>query len=191
MDLGNTTKKQLEIVLFEKDGFIFSRVKKNNYKLNFFMENKNIILSKIIDFNLIKLIYDLNGDVYEKVSMESLNENEIVATLLMRPLFQDLGLPQRFSYIHIKRSVEDNRIIFKGQSIKSSRPEGIPEDAELMAMEDLTCVCDIVTDHKIKFSFIVLFDPSMNFPSFAEKMVGIILNKMFRRVKQFIENVRV
>jgi len=187
MDLGNQT----EAILFEKDGFIFSRVKKNNYKLNFSMENNNIILSKIIDFNLIKLIYDLNGDVYEKVSMEPLNENEVIATLLMRPLFQDLGLPQRFSYIHIKRSIEEKRIIFKGQSIKSHRPEGIPEDAELMAMEDLTCVCDIITDHKIQFSFIVLFDPSMNFPSFAEKMVGMILNKMFRRVKQFIENVRV
>jgi hypothetical protein len=190
MDLGNTTKNQLEIVLLEKDGFIFSRVKKNNYKISFVMENSNIILSKIIDFNLIKLIYDLNGDVYEKVSMESLNENEIVATLLMRPLFQDLGLPQRFSYIHIKRTVEEKRIVFQGQSIRSHHPAGIPEDAELMAMDDLTCVCDIMTDHKIKFSFIILFDTTMNFPSFAEKMVGIILNKIFKRVKQFIENVR-
>jgi len=190
MDLGNTSKNQIEIVLFEKDGFQFSRVKKNNYKIAFFMENNNIILSKIIDFNLIKLIYDLTGDVYEKVSIEQLNDNEIIATLLMRPLFQDLGLPQRFSYIHIKRSVEDKRIVFQGQSIRSCRPEGIPEDAELMAMEDLTCVCDIVTEHKINFSFIVLFDQSMNVPSFAEKMVGIILNKMFKRVKLFIENVR-
>jgi len=76
MDLGNTTKNQLETTLFDKDGFQFSRVKKNNYKIAFFMENSNIILSKIIDFNLIKLIYDLNGDVYEKVSIEQLNENE-------------------------------------------------------------------------------------------------------------------
>jgi len=30
----------------------------------------------------------------------------------------------------------------------------------------------------------------MNVPPFAEKMVGMILNKMFKRVKQFIENVQ-
>ena len=189
MDLGNQT----QCILFDKDGFKFSRVKKNNYKIEFTMENNNIILSKIVDFNLIKLIYDLNGDVYEKVNIQSCDgkEDEIVATLLLKHLFEDLGLPQRFSYIHIKRIVEENAILFQGQSIKSHRPESIPDDAELMAIDNLTCICDILTNHKIHFTFIVLFDPSMNFPSFAEKIVGIILNKMFKRVKQFIEKVRI
>ena len=181
----------LEKMLFDKDGFIFSRVKKNNYKMNFTMENNNIILSKIVDFGLIKLIYDLNGDVYEKVSMEKLNDNEVIATLLMKHLFEDLGLPQRFSFIHVKRYIEDNKIIFNSQSIKSHRPEGIPQDAELMALQDLTCICDIITPHKIDFSFTILFDTTMNIPPFAEKLVGMVLNKIFKRVKQFIENVRV
>ena len=82
----------LEAILYEKDGFIFSRIEKNKYTMNFAMENKNIILAKVIDFNLIKLIYDLNGDVYEKVSMEKLNDNEVIATLLMKHLFEELGL---------------------------------------------------------------------------------------------------
>ena len=30
----------------------------------------------------------------------------------------------------------------------------------------------------------------MKVPSFAEKMTGVISNKIFKRVKQFIENVR-
>ena len=181
----------LEAILYEKDGFVFSRVRENNYKMNFSMENKNIMLAQIIDFNLIKLIYDLNGDVYEKVSMEKLNDNEVIVTLLMKHLFEDLGLLQRYSFLHIKRFVEESRIIFKAQSIKSYRPDGIPRDAELMAMDDLTNVCNIVTPHKIDFSFTILFDPLMNIPPFAEKLVGIILHKIFKRVKQFIENVRV
>lgn len=181
----------LEAILYEKDGFIFSRIEKNKYTMNFAMENKDIILAKVIDFNLIKLIYDLNGDVYEKVSMESLNENEIIATLLMKHLFEDLGLVQRYSFLHIKRFVEETGILFKGQSIKSYRPIGIPKDAELMAMDDLKIVCHIVNPHKIDFSFTIVFDPMMNIPPFAEKLVGIILNKIFKRVKQFIENVRV
>ena len=56
MDLGNKPPP-LEIILFDKDGFIFSRVGKNNYKMNFVMENNNIVLSKVVDLNLIKLIY--------------------------------------------------------------------------------------------------------------------------------------
>jgi hypothetical protein len=64
-----------ETILFDKDGFKFIRVRKNHYKLSFNMENNNIIISKIIDFNLIKLIYDLNQDVYEKVNIQKINDN--------------------------------------------------------------------------------------------------------------------
>jgi hypothetical protein len=189
MDLGNNTPP-LEIILFNKDGFIFSRIEKNKYKMNFSMENKNIILANVIDFNLIKLIYDLNGDVYEKVTMETLNDNEVIATLLLKHLFEDLGLPQKYSFIHVERTIEDNRIVFKSQSIQSYRPDDIPPQAELMAIEDLTIICDIITPHKIAFTFTILFDPSMKIPPFAEKLVGLILNKILKRVKQFIENVR-
>lgn len=179
-----------ENVLFDKDGFRFACVKKNHYKLEFNMENKNIILSKIIDFSLIKLIYDLNPDVYETVNIQRVNDNEVVITLLMKHLFEDLGLPQRFSHIHMIKTIEEKRIVFNAQSIKNQRPKDMPDDAELMAIQQLNCTCNIITNHKIDFSVNVMFDSTMNVPPFAEKLVGMILNKIFKRVKQFIENVR-
>jgi hypothetical protein len=179
-----------EAILINKDGFLFSLVEKNHYKLSFSMENKNIMLSKIIDFSLIKLMYDLNSDVYEKIKITKLNESEIIAELLMKHFFEDLGLPQRFSFIHMRKIVEENRIIFHSQSIKSHRPEGMPDDSELMALQDLECVCNIITPHRINFNVDVFFDSNMNVPNFAEKMIGMILLKIFTRVKQFIENVR-
>ena len=45
--------------LYSKEGFRFVKNENNNYNLSFEMENNHIILSKIIDFNLVKLIYDL------------------------------------------------------------------------------------------------------------------------------------
>jgi hypothetical protein len=179
-----------ENILFDKDGFRFVCVKKNNYKLEFNMENKNIILSKIIDFSLIKLIYDLNPDVYETVNIQRVNENEAIVTFLMKHLFEDLGLPQRFSHIHMIKSIEERSISFNSYSIKNRRPKDMPEDAELMAIQHLNCTCTIISDHKIDFSVTVMFDSNMNVPAFAEKLVGMILNKIFKRVKQFIENVR-
>jgi len=95
--------------LYSKEGFVFTKNEKNNYSLSFGMENNNIILSKIIDFNLVKLIYDLNNDIYEKVNLKIINDNEATINLLMRHLFEDLGLPQRFSiYIlkkHLKKTI--------------------------------------------------------------------------------------
>ena len=179
-----------ENILFNKDGFTFVCVKKNHYKLQFTMENKNIILSKIIDFSLIKLIYDLNPDVYEKFYIEKLNENEATITLLMKHLFEDLGLPQRFSHIHMVKIIEERIIVFNAKSIKHKRPHGMPDDAELMAIQQLICSCNIITNHKIDFSVNVIFEPTMIVPPFAEKLVGMILNKIFKRVKLFIENVR-
>jgi hypothetical protein len=108
----------------------------------------------------------------------------------MKHLFEELGLPQRFSYLHMKKFVGENNIKFMSQTIKSTRPEGMPIEAELMPIQIMTCNCDIITPHKIKFTFNILFEPIMNVPPVAEKLVGLILYKIFKRVKQFIENFR-
>jgi hypothetical protein len=177
-------------VLYSKEGFIFVKNLKNNYSLTFQMENTNIILAKIIDFNLVKLIYDLNTDIYEKINLQIHNENEAIINLLMKHLFEELGLPQRFSYLYMKKFVTENNINFILQTIKYERPEGMPASAELMPIQNITCSCDIITPHKIKFTCNILFEPTMNVPPVAEKLVGLISYKIFNRVKQFIENVR-
>ncbi len=177
-------------ILYSKDGFTFVKNKKNNYRLTFQMENNDIVLSKITDFSLVKLIYDLNGDIYEKVKLEQINDNEATMCMLMRHLFEDLGLPQRFSYLHMTKMVTDNKITFMSKSINSERPEGMPDEAEQMPIKDMTCECNIITQHRMGFSCNIIFENYMNIPQFAEKMVGLILFKIFNRVKQFIENVR-
>lgn len=177
-------------ILYSKEGFIFVKNMKNNYSLSFEMENNNIFLPKIIDFNLVKLIYDLNSDIYEKVNLHSINENEATIVLLMKHLFEDLGLPQRFSHVYMKKIVGEKNIKFISQTIKSERPPDMPPDAEVMNIQNMTCNCELLTQHKIKFTCNILFEPIMNIPAVMEKIVGLILYKIFNRVKQFIENVR-
>lgn len=176
-------------ILYSKEGFTFVKQSKNKYALSFSMENNLIDLSKIIDFHLIKLIYDLNGDIYEKVSLQIINDNEAVMNLLMKHLFEDLGLPQRFSYVHITKHVDtdNHKISFISKSIYADRPPDMPEDSEQLPIQQVICDCNIVTPHQMKFSFHVAFEDKMNIPPFAEKMVGLILFKIFNRVKQFVE----
>lgn len=177
-------------VLYSKEGFIFTKNEKNVYSLSFSIQNNSIVLSKIIDFNLIKLIYELNPDVYEKINMNVINENEAVSNLLMKHLFKDLGLPQRFSYLRINKIVEQNSIQFISQTIKYEIPEGMPPDAELMPIKNMVCDCRIITPHQIQFICNIQFENTMSVPPVAEKLVGLILYKIFNRVKQFIDNVR-
>jgi len=179
-----------ETILFDKDEFKFSRICKNHYKQTFSIENKNINVSKIIDFTLIKLMYDLNKDVYEKSNIEKINDNEVNVTLLMKHYFEDIGLPQRFSFVNMKKIIEEKKIIFYSQSIKSVRPPDMPEGSLPISIKNMICVCDIISPHNIDFSLNIYFDDSMIVPSFIEKIIGMISNKIFKRVKQFIENVR-
>jgi hypothetical protein len=177
-------------ILYSKEGFTFAKIKKNNYTLHFKMENNTIVLSNIIDFNLVKLIYELNGDIYEKVNLTKIDDNQAVMSMLMKHLFEDIGLPQRFSYVHMTKQTDSNKITFISKSIYSERPEGMPESSEQMPITNMVCECNIITPHKMGFSCNVIFDDHMIIPQFAEKLVGLILFKIFNRVKQFIENVR-
>jgi hypothetical protein len=176
-------------ILYEKDGMRFTKISDKKYNLQFIIENKNILMANIVDFSLLKLMYDLNGDIYESVQLEKINENEATATILVKHLFEDLGLPQKYSCVHIQKTVNNNQTIFRSQSIVTEKPNHIPADAELMAMKENIGICDILTPHKINFSFTVLFEDYVKIPLFAEKLVGVILNKIFKRVKLFIENI--
>ena len=83
------------------------------YKISFSLENKNIHMINIIDFNIIKLLYELNKDLYEKIDLNIINDNEAVLLVINKHLFQDLGLSQKYSYFKIKKTVFENRnIIF-------------------------------------------------------------------------------
>ena len=178
-------------VLFEKDNMKFTKIMDKKYSMTFSIENPNIILANVIDVNLIKLIYDLNPDVYESVLLEKISEDESIVTLVLKNFFEDLGLPQKYSYLHVTKTISNNTIIFNSQSIKSDRPPNIPEGAERVAMKENIGVCEIITPHKVNFSFTVIFEDNIVIPAFMEKMIGIILNKIFKRVKQFIENITI
>jgi hypothetical protein len=91
----------------------------------------------------------------------------------------------------MNKTMDENKIIFKSQSIKTHKPLNIPTDAELMSMNKMICICEILTPHKIAFSIDMTFDTETNIPLFVEKMMGVIIHKMFKRVKQFIENIRI
>lgn len=179
------------LILFEKDGFTFRRISEHHYSINLNMINNNIQLDKILDFGLIKLIYDLNPDIYLSTSIEKINDDEAIVTLILKHFFEDLGLAQKYSYLHIMKKVEENKVSFLSKSIRTHKPEGIPENVELLSIDNMICICDIETPHKINFTFEINFDKNRIIPPlFVQKMIGVIMNKIFKRVKQFIENTR-
>jgi hypothetical protein len=185
MDKNNKIK-----VLVEKDGMKFVKLEKNKYNLLYSIENQSINLEPLINFELIKLIYELNPDIYEKVVLNKINEEEGQITILMKHFFNDLGFPQKFSHMGLKKYVSQNRINFVGASIFSEKPEYIPNEVELLPIENLNIECTMSSPHKVNLNCLIVFHSSLIIPGFIEKVIGIIVNKIFNRVKKFIENIK-
>jgi hypothetical protein len=179
-------------VIIEKDDMKFVKTSKTQYQMIFSMQNRFIHLPDIINFDLIKLMQDLNPDIYEQVNLEKLNEKEAVITMLFRHFFADLGLPQEYSYLHIERSESDNMIRFQFETVYSERPKTIPAEAQLIHLRSVSLLCDILNPHKVNICCSVnIPDDDHLFPPFMEKFVGMMTYKIFNRLKQFIENYRI
>jgi hypothetical protein len=181
----------IETLILNKNGLKITKCTTNNYKLRFHLENNNVYIEKIIDFSLIKLVYDLNPDVYEETKIEHISDSQAKVTLLLKHFFEDLGMPQRYSYVHMTKHVERNNITFITKSITTEKPSNMPSDSELMPIQDLVASFDIITPHVCDVTFDIFFDKRFKLPVFAEKIIAQILFKVFTRVKQFIENITI
>jgi len=185
-------------ILVNKDGLTFYKLRENEYCTTCSLTNTHLKMSEIINFDLIKLIYDINTDIYEKTYIDKIDNDNAILTLVLKPFFKDLGLPQRYSILKIKRTVNnENKIIFICETDKDINKDinkktyiDVPANAELLDINNINIDCTILSSDCIDFKITILFDKNMIIPSFVEKTISIITHKIFIRVKQFIENIR-
>jgi len=179
-------------ILFTKEDFKFIKVNESSYEVYFTLENNNIYLDEVFGIPFIKLIYDLNQDIFEKMDMKLISKDEAQVTIVVRDLFEDLGLSQYYAYMNIKS--DRYKKVFKSTTLCHNRPEIVPMEAESLPKMDFYCEYNSITPHKIECRYTLEIKEVINnnvSVSFLEKMIGKILFKLFDRVKIFIKNVNV
>ena len=120
------------LILYDKNNTKIVKLYNGNYNIFFSIENKNINLSSVINFSLIKLIYDLNQDICEKVNLENQDENNAIITVIIKNMFKDLGLPQKYSCLQIIKSIQNNSVVFDLITKSDIKPDWIPNDVEIV-----------------------------------------------------------
>jgi hypothetical protein len=168
------------------------KINRGEYKLFFSLGNNNITLVNIIDFNLIKLLYELNKDIYENIELNIINDNNANLLIIYKHLFQDLGINQKYSFFKIKKNTsETNKIIFQLEMEKTdSIIKLLPENVEQIPLVYAVFECKIINDYKMDFIFNIKIDTQLiELPEFIDKFLCNIFVKMFNRFKQFIENL--
>jgi len=182
-------------IISEKNGMKLIRSPDNIFNFVCTIENKNIYLDKIINFELVKLIFEINNDIYEKVIMNKIDENNAEFIFIMKHFFADIGLPQRYYHFILTKNFNqnENKITFKSEIINNQKPEFISKDIEFLPINkmDFECQFTSLQRDKMLFNAFIVFDKNLSIPEYVEKVVGLIVNKIFIRVKQFIEMYRI
>ena len=188
-------ENNLTKIISDKNGMKLVRKPNNEFNFVCTIENKHIYLDKIINFELIKLIFEINNDIYEKVIMNKIDDNNAEFIFIMKHFFADIGLPQRYYHFMMKKNfnVNENKIVFTSETINRNKPDFIGKDIEFLPINNMIYECQFTSlqRDKMLFSALISFDKNLSIPEYVEKVVGLIVNKIFIRVKQFIEIYRI
>lgn len=192
-----------ETTIIDKNDFKFTKIDSNEFSLTFEITNDNIVLPMIINFDLINLIYKLNPSIFASVKMEKKNDKEEENNLeeanisaLLKDIFYELGLPQYYSSINIKkidtkinalRETKTN-IRFICKTTKNNLL-AFPTDSESLPIEQIVINFNIISNHYVKVKCDISLIDDHNLPQFTEKIIGNIIYNIFNKVKQFIENI--
>lgn len=192
MEINNNSNVK---IISEKNGMKLIRSSDNIFNFICTIENKNIYLDKIINFELVKLIFDINNDIYEKVIMNKIDDNNAEFIFIMKHFFSDIGLPQRYYHFTMNKKIDEqsNKIIFTSNPINNKKPKFIAKDIDFLPINKMDFECQFTSSERNKmiFNAYITFDKNLSIPEYVEKVVGLIVNKIFIRVKQFIEMYRI
>ena len=195
MNIMNTIKKMKTNILMDKNGMKIVKLTDNEYTVAFAINNNQFILPSIINFDMVKLIFDLNPDIYEKSILRKNDDldNAIICSL-MKDIYSDLGIPQSYMCMEVQIVKLIDVVKFKCQSLvnKTTPAEfsGIP-NLYLLPVKNLIIDCNILTNHHIEINCKIMVDDDIEIEPFIEKMVITIIHKIFIRLKQFIETLTI
>ena len=158
----------------------------DEYNMVFGLENPTINLNSLINNNLVKLIYDLNMDLFEDIEIEKINDYESTIFILFKDLFNDMSLPHYYYYFNIKHNVEENHFLISPlASIKKKRMECIE-------LNHCRIHYKVENEHKALFSIDANIPSGDNvIASMVEKIICNIIYKIFNRVKHFVYTINI
>ena len=177
-------------ILSDRNGIQFIKLDDNQYKVCFDLKHPSFDLTKLINVDLFNLIYTLNPDIYENNHIERISDNEAFVIGVVRHFFEDIGFPQRYSYLHICRLSDEKPSIvrFNAQTIYSMRPDTISSELELVSFDNLISTIEIVSVNHLRIVQDIYVNENVVISPMIEKFIGVILLKICNRIKLFIEN---
>ena len=166
----------------------------------------------MIHFGIIELLFEINTDICDSYKMDIQNDHCAHLTLVLKHILKDLGVPQMYANVIIKREDLDNMVTFTITHVSSNdgekeKEKEKDEDYEVIPVKSIVIKFDIKNIHKIDICIDVFYDelpsPSSstlvdvvgdqlqekNMRNFIDKMLKTLVKNLINRLKQFIEKM--
>ena len=190
--LNKTINKDIIDICSKQDIILKKNKLNNNFIIDFIIENNNINIYNLINFSLYKLIGELNQDILETIKIVNLTEDDSECDILFlfKSLSKELGISKKYMLIKNKKQIVDNQIIFKSYDLDVNEM-GI----NLNGYEKIKC-----NNAMLKINLLSLTSAQINYtfnmeindylPIYMENITGLMMKKIFYKLKSFIEMIR-
>lgn len=181
-------KKEIELYkIIEENKILF--------ELNFNITNKNITVKNVVNFKLFELMAELNKDIIEKQIILGSDKNFIDLLIIFNKFSDDLGMNKQYYSTRTNKLDHNNKTIFSSNNINAD----INTVKQKYNIDLLNY--NLINNSNNNLEFIYLNEHSMNciykfnmdlkddLPIYMENMLGLLMKKVFFRLKTFIENI--
>jgi hypothetical protein len=177
----NIICKKYDIYLHKKTSSYFS--------LHLHITNPNIIIPNLINLDIYTLIAKLNPDVLERIQITNVfSENKKSILFIFKKFGTELGISQKYMHTLIEQRIEHNTIIFSSKSIPLT--QDIPDNCDMIYSNNASLTVHISNPHDIKIAYNFHMDINEDLPIYMENISGLLMKKIFIRLKEFIEQIK-
>jgi hypothetical protein len=176
-------------ILLDKDGIKVEKQSGVCYYTTFEITNNKLNLVDIINFDLLSLVSELNPDIFESITIYKINEEEANVVLVMKHLFKDLGMSQKYLCLNIKLTQPSSQFLkFTSRSIPFIRPNLLPINAEIMELGRIETMCKIITQNHIQITNYTSIDKISDNKNttFVDKITASMSFKIIKRIIKFV-----
>ena len=184
-----------EKIVVDRPYFKLVKINATRYRVFVEIENKHIYMANMMNFGLMKLMYELNKDTFEEMDFRIDENDDSVAHVytLSKSLFKDLGVSQRYSAYNIKKIVggEEGQLWFDFvRDTEYANRRNKSRNAIIMPIERMCMQMRLIDRHKLFISEDIFFAEDANIGMIAERIFAGLMKQMFKKTVRFVEGFR-
>jgi len=178
-----------KIVCQKKDILLTLNNNTKIYNLNFNTSSKNFDLQNYTNFNIYKLLFELNKDVVESIDIiKELSINQANILIIFKEIGDSIKIPKNYIYITINKNIINNEIVF--ESVNNDNVSDIKN--KINGCSKSICEYSVLKiknfNNILNFNYSFKFNIAFQESKFINNIISLLIKKVFYKLKLFIEN---